>query len=246
VPATTALDRDSAVPLYAQLESELRRRIADGEWRPLQRIPSENELNREYGLSRMTARGVLSKLVAEGLLFRVPGKGTFLAAPKFEAVSPAYQGVREQLERAGIHTTTVVLEAGVEEAAPDVRAALRLAPGAQVHVIHRLRSAQGQPLSLHRSHVPADLAPDLGAHDTAREQLCVILERQYGLAMRHVVEHLESGAARTAEAELLGLRRGDPVLRLEDIISDAHGTAFEYSTIVFRADKIRLGFEYHL
>lgn len=244
--STDLLDRESAVPLYAQLEAALRTRIADGEWRPNQRIPSENELTRIYGLSRMTTRGVLNKLVAEELLFRVQGKGTFVAPHKFDAVSPAYQGVREQLEAAGYQTSTVVLANGLEEPAPTVRERLGLPDGARVHAIHRLRWAQDEPISLHHSYVPAHLAPDLARHDAAREQLCVILEKHYGLAMKHVIEHLEAGSADTREAELLAMRRGQPVLRLEDVISDTDGTAFEYSTIVFRGDKIRLGFDYHL
>ncbi len=246
MPPTDTLDRESAVPLYAQLEAILRSRIERGEWRANQRVPSENELNKAYGLSRMTARGVLNKLVAEGVLFRVPGKGTFLSPHKFDAVSPAYRGVREQLEAAGYHTATVVLSSGLEEPAAVVRDRLGLRDGARVHAIHRLRSAQDEPISLHHSYVPADLAPDLARHDAAQEQLCVILEKHYGLAMKHVVEHLEAGSADTKEAELLGMRRGQPVLRLEDVISDTRGTAFEYSTIVFRGDKIRLGFDYQL
>jgi GntR family transcriptional regulator len=246
VTSTDLLDRDSAVPLYAQLEAALRARIADGEWRPNQRIPSENELNRIYGLSRMTTRGVLNKLVAEGLLFRVQGKGTFVSGHKFDAVSPAYQGVREQLEAAGYETSTVVLSNGLEEASSTVREKLGLPDGARVHAIHRLRLAQDEPLSLHHSYVPAALAPDLDRHDAAREQLCVILEKHYSLAMKHVVEHLEASAAHTDEAALLGMKRGQPVLRLEDVISDVGGTPFEYSMIVFRGDKIRLGFDYQL
>src|SRR3954447_24012491 len=97
-PMTEVLVRESAVPLYAQLEQILHTRITRGEWLPGQRIPSENELNRIYGLSRMTVRGVLTKLVGDGLLVRVPGKGTYVATPKINAVSPAYRGVREQLE----------------------------------------------------------------------------------------------------------------------------------------------------
>ena len=109
---TDQLQRDSAVPLYVQLEQVLRAKIASGEWKPNQRIPSENELNRMYGLSRMTARGVLTTLVNEGVLFRVPGKGTFLAPVKIDAISPAYGGVREQLEAMGYQTTTAVLSVG--------------------------------------------------------------------------------------------------------------------------------------
>ncbi len=246
MPPSDVLDRDSSVPLYAQLEEILRAKIAGGEWQPNQRIPSENELNKIYGLSRMTARGVLTKLVSEGVLFRVPGKGTFLSPVKFEAISPAYRGVREQLEAMGYQTTTEVLGMGLEDPAPRVRDKLRLAQGAQVYAIHRLRAVQSDPISLHHSYVPAALAPGLDGYDTGNEQLCVILEKNYGLAMKQVEEHLEATAASATEAEHLRMRRGQPVLLLEDVIRDDNGLAFEYSTIVFRGDKVRLGFDYKL
>ena len=87
---TDLLHRDSSVPLYQQLEEILKGKIANGDWAPDQRIPSENELNRMFGLSRMTVRGVLTKLVNDGLLLRVAGKGTYVSPPaKISAVSPA-------------------------------------------------------------------------------------------------------------------------------------------------------------
>jgi GntR family transcriptional regulator len=115
-----------------------------------------------------------------------------------------------------------------------------------VYAIHRLRSVHGEPISLHHSYVPAHLAPGLVERDTAAEQLCVVLERDYGLGMRRVREHLESGSAGPEEGQLLGLPAGRPVLRLEDVIADAGGTVFEYSRIVFRGDKIRIRFDYDL
>ncbi len=241
-----ALDRDSAVPLYAQLDAILRARIAAGEWRTDQRVPSENELNAAYGLSRMTARGVLTRLVEEGLLYRVPGKGTFLAPTRINAVSPAYRGVREQLEAMGYETTTRVLSIGPEEPSAQVRDKLGLPAGERVYAIHRLRSAQGEPISVHRSFVPARLAPGLDRHDAGSEQLCVILEEHYDLGMKHVREHLEATTARPEDATLLRMRSGQPVLLLEDVISDVRGRMFEYSAIIFRGDKVRLGFDYDL
>ena len=246
VSSPEVLDRGSAVPLYVQLEEILRGKIAQGEWQPNQRVPSENELNRSYGLSRMTARSVLTNLVNDGVLFRVPGKGTFLAPTKIDAVSPAYRGVREQLEAMGYQTATEVLGIGLEVPTGPVRDRLGIGSAQKVFAIHRLRTVQGEPISLHHSYVPAHLAPGLDAHDTANEQLCVILEKHYGLAMRRVEEHLEATAAGREEAGLLGMRSGDPVLLLQDVIADARGTTFEYSSIVFRGDKIRLGFDYVL
>ncbi|WP_456845344.1 GntR family transcriptional regulator [Cellulomonas sp. P5_C6] len=241
---TEVLERESAVPLYAQLETILHARIASGEWAPGQRIPSENELNRMFGLSRMTVRGVLTKLVADGLLVRVPGKGTYVATPKINAISPAYRGVREQLEGLGYETSTRLVSLSLETPSQGVRERLALADDDQTYVVVRVRSVQGEPISLHRSYVPARLAPGLDGHDVVANQLCVVLEEQYGLPMKHVREDLEAVAVSTAEAKHLGMRRGEPALQLQDVIFDALSRPFEYSSIVFRGDRMRLRFDY--
>ena len=243
---TEVLERDSAVPLYVQLEQILSSKITGGEWLPNQRIPSENELNRMYGLSRMTVRGVLTKLVNDGLLLRVPGKGTYVAPTKISAVSPAYRGIREQLEALGYSTTTRLVSFEREAATSVVRDRLGLARGDEVFVIVRVRSVQGEPISLHRSHVPASLAPGLDGQDVVSDQLCVILEKSYGLPMRRVREHLEAVAVSAAEAKQLDMHRGDPALLLHDLVSDGDERPFEYSTIVFRGDRLRLTFDHEL
>lgn len=243
---TEVLERDSAVPLYVQLEQILSGKITGGEWQPNQRIPSENELNRMYGLSRMTVRGVLTKLVNDGLLLRVPGKGTYVAPAKISAVSPAYRGIREQLEALGYSTTTRLVSFDREAATSVVRDRLGLARGDEVYVVVRVRSVQGEPISLHRSHIPAALAPDLDQHDVVSEQLCVVLEKSYGLPMRHVHEQLEAVAVSANEAKQLDMHRGDPALLLHDVNADADERPFEYSSIVFRGDRLRLTFDYDL
>ncbi|MET0788295.1 MAG: GntR family transcriptional regulator [Cellulomonas sp.] len=241
---TDVLERESAVPLYAQLEQILHARIASGEWAPGQRIPSENELNRMFGLSRMTVRGVLTKLVADGLLVRVPGKGTYVATPKISALSPAYRGVREQLEGLGYETSTRLVSLALETPSQGVRELLALGESDETYVIVRVRSVQGEPISLHRSYVPARLAPGLDGHDVVANQLCVVLEEHYGLPMRHVREDLEAVAVTTSDAKHLGMRRGEPALQLQDVIFDALSRPFEYSSIVFRGDRMRLRFDY--
>src|SRR6476646_10647409 len=127
------LDRDASMPLYLQLAALLRGRIESGEWKAGQKIPSENELNRLYGVSRMTARQVLAQLVNEDLLFRVQGKGTFVAHRKISTRSPAYMGIREQLEGMGYAVATKVLADKIIPADEPVARALRIPVGERVH-----------------------------------------------------------------------------------------------------------------
>lgn len=240
------LDRGGSTPLYVQLTTALRGKIERGEWKPDQRIPSENELNRMYGISRMTARQVLAQLVHEELLFRVQGKGTFVAHPKIGATSPTYLGIREQLERMGYATTATVLSS---EAAPaDVRVAAHLAisPDELVYRLRRVRLVDGEPISLNTSFVPVRLAPELAVDDLVHRQLCEILQDRYHLRMSRVTESLESTLPSPEEAKLLRIRRTTPLLLLRQEISDASGQRFEYSRILFRGDKIRLEFRYEV
>lgn len=74
----------------------------------------------------------------------------------------------------------------------------------------------------------------------------MVLEENYELPMKSVEEDLEAVAVDATDAKYLGLRRGEPALRLTDVISDRAGSAFEYSTIVFRGDTMRLKFDYQL
>ncbi|HOZ58190.1 MAG TPA: GntR family transcriptional regulator [Nakamurella multipartita] len=241
-----SLDRSGSTPLYIQLANVLREKIERGEWKPDQKIPSENELNRMYGISRMTARQVLAQLVNEELLFRVQGKGTFVAHRKIGTRSPAYMGIREQLERMGYETTTKVLSSEVIPA--DVRVAehLRISPGSLVYRLSRVRLVEDEPISLHTSFVPKALAQDLDADDLVNRQLCVVLENEHGLRMSRVNESLESTLPSADEAKLLRIRRTTPLLLLRQEISDPTGQEFEYSRILFRGDKIRLEFQYEL
>jgi GntR family transcriptional regulator len=240
------LDRSSAIPLYTQLEQIFRTEIASGNWAVRERIPSENQLTARYGVARMTVRNVLTKLVEDGALFRVAGKGTFVTARKISAASPAYMGIREQLERLGFTITTELVRSEIEEPSQEVREALDLADSELVFAIERVRSADGEPISRHESWVPASLAPGLDQYDVVNEQLCVVLDREFRLPMRHIDEQLETVGATQHVAHILGIRVGEPVLRLRDRISDSLERPFEYSRITFRGDRMQLRFQYEL
>lgn len=238
------LVRDSPKPLYMQLEELLRADIVGGTYGTNQMIPSEIDLSRRFGVSRMTARAVVTQLVNEGLLHRVQGKGTFVVEPKIVANSLAYRGIREQLEAMGYSTTTQLLEFKTVPA--DVQQARHLGVPIDepLFFAKRLRSVEGTPISLHLSHIPQALAPTLLPDRLVDEQLCIILAQDYNLVAKHVVETLESTQASSAEARLLGVERRFPLLLLEDAYSNKSGRVFEYTKVLFRGDRVKLHFEY--
>ncbi len=238
------LERMTAEPLYQQAYNILLQRIDSGEYKAGKKIPSENELCNEFGISRMTVRSVLKDLVRDGKLYRVQGKGTFVSETKFVAGSTSYIGIREQLEKQGYDVKTSLVSFEVIKCPIKLADIMGLEEDEEVYSIIRMRSVKDEPLSLHRSYVPVKLSPGLEKQDMCGEQLCKILSNNYGLNRAKVTEILESTSAREDEAEVLNIRKGHPLLRLCDIISDKDGRIFEYSTLVFRGDKMQIRLQY--
>ena len=119
-------------------------------------VPPERELARDYGTSRTTVRQALAELVVEGRLLRRQGKGTFVAKPKV-AQSLELASYTEGMRAHGLHPQTRILEIGYMAADEDLAARLGIRSGARTLRIHRLRLADGEPMSVDTS--PAARVP---------------------------------------------------------------------------------------
>lgn len=238
------LSRNIAEPLYMQVHNILLDRINTDVYSVNERIPSESEMCAEFGISRMTLRSVITELVRDGRLYRIQGKGTFVAGPKITANTGAYIGIREQLEQQGYEVKTTLL--GVDNTIPDASVAKMFGLGSEerVYVIRRLRYVKNEPISLNTSFIPVKYCPGLEKQDFCNEQLCNILSQNYGFVRKSVKETLESVVATNEESATLDIRRGYPLLLLCDRIYNVEDRLFEYSKVVFRGDKIQISLQY--
>lgn len=239
-----SLNRLGPKPLHLQLEEIIRNRIENKELLVDQAIPSENELGKQFNLSRMTVRNVISKLVGDGLLYRVPGKGTFVAAPKITTSPITRMGIREQLEAMGYKTDTTVVDMKIEKASKKVAECLRIEENEPVYFLQRLRFADNEPLGLHNSYIPVKLCKGLFQKELEKEALCDILEREYGIVAKRGEETLESIATNIMESKLLEVKRGFHMLLLSYTMYSGDDQPFEYSKVIFRGDRIKLRFEF--
>lgn len=237
------LERNNPKPLYQQLRDILVDAIDSGKWEANEKIPSENNLSTTYGLSRMTVRSVLTDMVKEGLLYRVQGKGTFVAE-KITTLSPSYIGIREQLEKMGYEVTTKIIECGIDICNDTVAKYLGIEKGSSIFQIKRVRYIKGEPISIHISHIPLSYSEKLTPELLEQEQLCVLLNDFYGLKKQQVDETLESILARNEEAALLNVEKGHPLLLLRDILYSEEEHPYEYTKVVFRGDKVKIKLHY--
>ncbi len=210
----TAIDASSPVPKYIQLRGLLLDLIDEAGLGADAPMPSERELCQSHGLSRMTVRQAVDQLVSEGRLYRVPGKGTFVARPKIDMPLRLSSSFTAEMKARGMVPGAIDLGHRTVPALGHVARGLSLSPGSYVHVIERLRTADGTPMALERCHIPSSLAPDLLSVRLEGQSLYELLERRYGIVFDSGDQTVEASLAAPGDAELLHLPQGSPVLFL--------------------------------
>lgn len=199
-------------------------------------IPSERLLCERFGISRMTVRQAVDALVVEGLLEREQGRGTFVAPTKVD-LEVRLASFGEEMRRRGMEPSSRVLAAEEVAAAPDIADALDLLPGEQVFYLHRVRYADGDPMAIEQLWLPSRLAPGLiddGAPVSIYGEL-----RLRGLEPEWGEDTVAASEVDAQDADLLGLRVGNAVLRLTRR-TFAGDIACVYSRSSYRADRYML------
>ena len=143
------LNENSPVPLYHQLSQILREKIESGEWREGDRIPTELELCKEYGLSRGTVAQALRELELEGLIYRKQGRGTFVIEKKITQDLSHFYSFAKDLQERGIKLSSKVLRMEMVIPPSSVEKALSLSKG-EAFLIERIRFAEDIPVILER------------------------------------------------------------------------------------------------
>ncbi len=214
----------SFVPRYYEIEQVLRTRIAGlDEDAPL---PSDAQLCEEFGVSRMTARNAVQRLVQEGLAYRIPGRGTFVGAADAHRHASKLIGFSDEMRRSGRTPSSTLLEQAIRPADDLERRRLGLPEAADVVVVRRVRLADGEPIALEQAVLPATTAQVVLDADLARGSLHEALTAG-GFVPSTGRGTIEVAAATAEDARTLQVKRGEPLLVERRLIADQHGRPLE-------------------
>jgi GntR family transcriptional regulator len=235
-----ALDRDEAhVPLYVQIAEHMLGRIESGELNPGDRLPAERELSDILGVNRLTLRRAFRVLEDQGLLIRRRGSGTFVAQAKIEWRAGRLIPFTKGAQRRGYVPGAKVILFEHRLADATVAKELELSAAAPVYYVHRLRYVNRQPAVLERFIVPAESFPGLEEQDLAVRSLYEVMATEYGVFVNRARQSLEPVIATEYEAELLGIRRGAPLMLERRLTVDQNGQPVELGRDLYRGDRFR-------
>jgi GntR family transcriptional regulator len=230
--------RSDGIPAYQRIQAEIRTVIEAGELRAGSLVPSERELARIHDVSLMTARHALASLEREGIVDRRRGVGTFVAAPKIHFNK--LMSYTEQMGSRGLTPVTKVLLAKIIDNEAEATARLSLPPGSRVLKLERLRYAGGEPFALETCYLSAQQFSGLQSAPLQRESLFSTLQRDYQIELSYSDEEVDATAADPRTAELLGLPKHAPVLRIRQVIYSSKGVVILYVLGLYRSDRHNL------
>lgn len=225
------------IPHYRQIEQALRARLAA--LRPGERLPSDIELCREFGVSRMTARTAMQRLADEGLVQRIPGRGTFAVAPPAHRYADRLMAFSHEMRRQGREPSSRVLGREIRPSSALEAGALELRPGDPVVAIRRLRCADDLPIAVETAVLVGRLARTVMGADLEAGSLHEALE-QAGVRLRRGTATITAEPATDDDARLLGIARREPLLVERRTIVDAAGRPVETTESRYPGERYAL------
>ena len=207
---TATASASEAAPLYARVKRMISDAIHSGEWPSGHRVPSESELVREFGVSRMTVNRALRELTADGLLVRVQGVGTFVAEQKPHSALFDTSSIADDIAARGHRHSARVVRLASDAAPADIAAAFDRPEGAVLFHSLTVHSDDEVPVLLEDRYVEPELVPHYleqdFTHMTAHTYLTSIAPPS---EVEHVVEAVAPSAG---ERRLLKIGPREPCL----------------------------------
>ncbi|QMU98573.1 GntR family transcriptional regulator [Microbacterium esteraromaticum] len=223
--------------MYIDIADDLRARIASGELRPGDDVPTEAELAERWQTSRGPIRNALAALRSEGLVETTRGRPARVVSVKAtQAVDmsvPFTRWARDLGLEPGAQTQEVSLRRAAELAEP-----LGIAPEGQIVSVLRLRLLDGRPTMVERLNYTEDVGRLLFQVDTDAVSITEYLG-SHGHPIVGVQHEIDAIAADERDAALLRVPQGTPLLRLSRISRDADGRVFEASQDRYLGDVVR-------
>jgi GntR family transcriptional regulator len=230
---TATLDETSPTPLYLQLQRVIQEAVRGGRLKTDEALPSERDLARQLGISRVTVRKAIAGLVDKGILVQRWGSGTFIASSMHvEQALSRLSSFTDDMTARGLTPGASVLGRSSGPSSPKESMALGLSPGEPVSRLQRLRLAGGIPMAIEHAVVPARFLPD---PHLVQSSLYAALNAR-GHTPRRALQRLHAVLLSAEQAKLLDVLAASPALYIERRSFLDNGEAVEFTSSYYRGD----------
>lgn len=229
------IDRTSPIPMYLQVKQELEELIRNGSLKPGDRISSESELCKQYGVSRITAKKTLDEMVKDGCLYRIQGRGSFVQGPKIDHKLSNFYSFTEEVKARGMVASSIILLFETVKPKEDVKEKLGITNDEMVYYLQRIRKADDTLIALDHSYIPCTVCQGLSREDMEAHSLYEMLNSR-GVMPDKAIESFSAASLNREQARLLGEKAGTAVLKVCRQ-TYCNGRVVEYNYRYYKGDQ---------
>jgi GntR family transcriptional regulator len=239
------IDHKSKLPLYDQIERNLRDLMVNGHLKPGEAMPGEWDLADLYGVSRLTVRRALDELVRQNWLEKKHGVGTFVRQPTMASIAAGKLSFTEQMMAIGREPSSKFISQRVIAATEKIARALNLQEGDPIIEITRVRLADNIPILLETACLSTVRFPSLENHDWSQDgSLYKVLSEEYQINISAMDHTIKPVTLTETEARYLKAKSGTPALLSQIIAYTPGGIPVEYAWSVSNGDKSEFYFHF--
>lgn len=232
------INKNSTIPLHIQLSSIIKKMINDGQLKDGDSIMPERELCSLQNVSRMTVNKAIVGLVSDGLLYRVQGKGTFVAKNKNKYQFSNVKGFTDVMKEKGIKIKTDILSFEMEVPSELIKRKLQIiSEETNVYKVVRLRYIESEPLGIETVYLSEDACKGFTKRMLDNNSLYKMLSEDYNYKIQRAEQVIEPIIMSEEECNILGAEEGALALKLQRNSYTIEGQPIEYTISIFRSDK---------
>lgn len=244
---SSVIDKKIKVPLHYQVYLDLLKKIQNGALKSGQRIPSETELEKIYGVSRVTIRGAVEMLAQEGLVEKNRGKkGTVVCKAKHVYDMKKLTSFTDDVHLYGERASSELLDFQVLEPKEHIAQLLELKEGEQVYYIERKRYRQDVVVGLHKSYIKMVHGLHLERNMFGADVSLYEILKENGIIPTTASEVLEVKKPSERILGVLGLKPQTAVFYKERITYSGDKNPFEYVQMFYNPDYYQYKVELRL
>jgi GntR family transcriptional regulator len=184
-------------------------------------------------------RQTLLELERRGLIYRVKGRGSYVAQPKLSQVFTELTSFTEATRARGERPSSRVLIQDMCPASETIAQFFGIPPGTPVFRLRRVRLADETPLAVETAHLHFEACEALLNEDLSNASLYQLLGRRYGIVPSYVEETYEATIVEVKDVPHLGIPPGSPAMLTTRLTYDQEMRPFEFYSGVFRGDRVR-------
>jgi len=234
----------SPIPLYFQIQRILREQIETGQLKPGQKLPSEEELCKRFGVSRITIKRALEGLVAEDLLYRRRGKGTFVTEKEHKMQSFSLIGPLGAIFCKG--QVMKLHWAEIETVLPPaaVKKFFSLKEGEKVTKVTRVRGFGGVPAIYSINYLSTQNGSRIEIKDIEKHSMCDIIEKKLRVRIDSMRQIMRAISPPEEVCRALFIDISTPVFFIQSAMTARGGMPLNFTESYFRGDKFKYHFEF--